>query len=139
MHKWRGHKKLFFILAVFAILTAFVSGTAFPVKKLFGHWISATDLSYTGPGDVVSFDKKKYEYKLYKDALYHSGIAFTEDSVFVEYHNVQTGDSDNVFYQNERYLLGADSIVDVNSYSRHFRFKVLLVNSKKLSIKILPL
>lgn len=126
-------------IIVLIVAGAFVPETAFPVKKLFGHWISATDLSYTGPGDVVNFDKKKYDYKLYKNPLYHSGIAFSEDSVFVEYHNVQTGDSDNVFYQNERYLLGADSIVDVNSYSRHFKFKVLLVNSKKLSIKILPL
>ena len=130
-------KKIFF--AVIAASVTFISFIPLPVKKLIGNWVSLKDISFTGPGDILDFEKKKYSYELYASGKFPSGIEFKADSTFAEYHSISGSEEpDEVFYHDEHYLFTSDSTVEVKGYSRNFRFKVLELTSKKLSIKILP-
>ncbi len=76
---------------------------------------------------------------LYTQEKYRSGIEFTADTLFKEYHNIGAAvDADNIFYHNEKYYLESDSVIEVKGISRAFKFKIIQLTGKKLSIKILP-
>jgi hypothetical protein len=127
------------------ILVIVLSGTFLfsfvqvPVKKLIGNWVSTKDISFGAPGDTLRFEKKKYSYELYTWGKFPSGIEFKEDSSFAEYHNINCSEeSDEVFYHDERFHFVSDSVIEVKGYARSFRWKVISVSSKKLSLKILP-
>src|ERR1051325_1873044 len=117
----------------------FFSFVQVPPKKLIGNWVSTKDISFGAPGDTLHFEKKKYSYELYTWGKFPSGIEFKEDSTFAEYHNINCSEeSDEVFYHDERFRFVSDSVIEVKGYARSFRWKILSVNSKKLSLKILP-
>ena len=126
------------VLLLFVICLFGVAFVQIPVKKIIGHWGSLKDMSFAGPGDTMNFEKKKYDPAFYSLPKYKSGIEFTVDTLFKEYHNIAANaDEDNIFYHNEKYYFVSDSIVEVKGVSREFKFKILQVTGKKLSIKIL--
>lgn len=127
------------VLFGFVICFLGFSFVQIPVKKLIGHWGTTKDMSFVGPGDTLNFEKKKYDPLFYSTPKYKSGIEFTKDTLFKEYHNIGANvEEDNIFYHNERYFFESDSVINVKGVSRNFKFKILLVTGKKLSIKILP-
>lgn len=125
------------ILLLFVSL--FVFSFTFPIsKKIQGHWISKGCISFSSSGDTILFEKKKYDRTLYVwGGGAYSGVEFNSDNTFVEHFNVSCSDeSDDAKFHGE-YHFKSDSIVEVKGDKRSFRFKVLTLNSKKMSIKIL--
>jgi hypothetical protein len=114
-------------------------------EKIYGHWATNDFMGYyeegdtLGFGDTVTFVKVKFDSKLYYWAGgYLSGIEFKADSAFTQYRNVGCSDeSDIKIGYNEKYFFVTDSMIEVKSIVRDFRFKILYIDSKKLSIKIL--
>ena len=110
-----------------------------------GHWATNDDMGWNeagdtlGVGDTLTFTKMKFDEKLYHwGGGYLSGIEFKPDSQFTQYQNVMCSDeTDTKVGFQEKYFFIKDSIVEVKSILRDFRFKILYVDSKKLRIKIL--
>jgi hypothetical protein len=110
-----------------------------------GHWATNNFMGYyeegdtMGMGDTVTFTKVKFNSKFYYwGGGYLSGMEFKPDSAFTQYQNAGCSDeSDIKIGFDEKYFFIHDSMVEVRSILRDFRFKILSVNSKKLSVKII--
>jgi hypothetical protein len=129
------------IITIIVVLSAcfLLSFEQIPVKKLLGNWVSKQDVSLASPDDTITFEKKKYSPQLFTQPGYFSGFTFREDSTFTEYHSiVNDPGTDNVFYPGERFVLVSDSIIEVKGYSRNFKFRIISLASKKMSIKLIP-
>ena len=115
-------------------------------KKIAGHWVTNDFMGMyeegdtLGRGDTITFTKAKYD-----DKLYHwgggvmSGVQFKGDSGFTQFQNVNCSDETDtrIAGGDERYFFLSDSVVEVRSILREFKFRILKVDSKTLSIKIL--
>jgi hypothetical protein len=92
-----------------------------------------------GVGDTINFDRVKFDEKLYHwGGGWMAGIEFKPDSQFHQYINVLCSDESDVEigYGEDRYFFTGDSTVEVRLSLRDFQFKILYVDSKKLSIRI---
>jgi hypothetical protein len=135
---------ILFTLIISILLLSFITQGS-NAKKIMGHWATNDFMGYykegdtLGTGDTVTFSKIKFDTKFYYWAGgYMSGIEFKADSQFTQYRNVGCSDeSDIKIGVDEKYFFCSDSIVEVKSILRDFRFKILYLTSKKLSIKIL--
>jgi len=110
-----------------------------------GHWATNDFMGEyeegdtLGTGDTVNFEKVKFNEKLYHwGGGYLSGIEFKADSQFAQYRNVLCSDeTDTKVGFEEKYYFISDSVVEVKSVLRKFRFKIIKADSKKLSILII--
>lgn len=111
-------------------------------KKLTGHWITNDFMGRyeegdsLGLGDTIHFTKAKYDEKLYHwGGGAQSGIEFKGDSNFTQYQNVLCSDeTDTKIGYDEKYFFVSDSVIEVKSELRHFKFKIQYLDSKKLII-----
>jgi hypothetical protein len=114
-------------------------------KKISGHWITNDFMGMYGAGDTlgindtITFTKVKYD-----DKFYHwgggagSGMEFKGDSGFAQYQNVLCSDeSDTKVGYDEKYFFASDSIIEVKSDLRDFKFRILKVDGKKLVIRVM--
>ncbi len=140
----KHYRPLLYLLSVSLFLVSF-SSVKHKEKVLLGHWATNHYMGYyedggsLGIGDTITFQKTKFSGRLYHwGSGYVSGIEFKPDSQFVQYRNVMCSDESDIrIGYAEKYVFHDDSIIEIKSSIRDFRFKILYVDSKKLMVRIL--
>jgi len=137
--------RVFLIFLLSLALASFMKSGNPNARKIMGHWATNDFMGEyeegdtLGTGDTVNLEKIKFSEKFYHwGGGYLSGIEFKADSQFTQYRNVLCSDeTDTKVGFEEKYYFISDSVVEVKSVLRKFRFKILRADSKKLSILII--